>query len=641
MTVRHRHAGLNSRTLVAWTITIMAIACSIILASCGQSGAGLPAGTNQADTSLSATPAAYGPAVDRIILELRTDQAQAIAEVVAGKADLILDPLTPATFRNISATELEKLQLYTVPAESWSILINPIPNAAPYTWITASGQTSFNPLAIREVRYALNWLFDRRQLVNDILGGHGEAGFTPLPPGLASTNRFNAVPAGLGMSAAGDTNRAIEEITDAMDAAARLPENEGRLLMAADGFWQYDGKPVTIKFLIRADEPAGRLPAGHYLASQLEKAGIRVQRLERDRSSLATAYYSNPAELAFHIYTEAWAPRNGNPSWDSVIGQQYAPRYGTLPGGADPSWWQYRNPELDVLANNGTDGLKVLELGLKDSVRIHLAFQYNTFIASKARFYSPLKPDPAAGLTGTSLRTARVQAGTDGTGTDDGSRILRVLHVQAEGDIKPVSWDPSSPDGLVDGYSRTIAGLVSDAGPSSPTSSGGSPARWHNGIEIGTDDISYATTHGLSYAAGLSNAAGRGSGTANHNGRSIALPWDLHEVLNQLAAEKAAGVRQQGFDPVFPGMVDSVMTKYRQLLAQQWIPPELTGKISAELAARRYQSSMDFIQSHGHALISNGPFMLASLDNASGTAVLEAFQDYPYGSEYPVRSTQN
>jgi peptide/nickel transport system substrate-binding protein len=627
MFIQHRNAG---------TITSVVLACIISVASCGQSGTSSANGANQGASSQAAVvQPVHGPAVDKIIIEPRTDQSQAIAEVVAGAADLVLNPMPPAAFQSISPADLDKLQLYTMPAESWSILINPIPDAAPYTWTTVSGQTSFNPLAIREVRFALNWLFDRQHLVDEVLGGHGVAGFTPLPPGLASTARYDAVPAGLGMRPAGDVDRAIGEMNDAMESAARLTENSGRLLKAADGFWQYDGKPVSIKFMLRADEPVGRLPAGRYLASQLEKAGIRVQLLERDRSALATAYYSNPADLAFHLYLEAWAPRTGTPSWELTIGQQYAPRYGFLPGGADPGWWQYRNPTLDGLAHSTADSLELLETGLKEAVRIYLAFQNDSFIANKGRFSYPLVPDPVAGISGLSLRTAGIKAGADAqvlTQTEAGeeahgdeSRILRVLHIRdtKDKDLVPGSWNPASPDGFTDRYSSWIAELISDTGSSAPAGTPETPSRWHNGIETGMADATYSAAH----EAGWST--------------KVSLPWDLYEVLDQLAWEDPEGNVESGLSLVSLRTVDLVLPKYRELLEQQWVPPELDGLVDPEQAARRYQASMNFIESHRHALISNGPFVLSSLDSSTGTAILEAFQEYPYGSDYPIQSAKD
>ena len=656
MTGKHRNTGDSSRRQTAWAIIILVTAWAISMTSCGKPGSTGSAETDQNEANQSALLVVHGPAIDRIIIEARPDQAQAIADVVAGEADLLLNPLSPAALRNLEAADLEKLQLHTIPAGSWSILINPIPNAAPYTWTSPSGETSFNPLAIREVRYALNWLFDRQQLVDTILGGQGMAGFTPLPPGLASTAGFDGVPTGLGMSAAGDMNRAIEEITTAMEEAAGLPENSGRLLKAADGFWQYDGKPVSIKFLIRADEPAGRLPVGRYLASRLEQAGLRVQRLEQGRSALASAYFSNPADLAYHIYTEAWAPRTGDPSWDLLIGQQYAPHSGNLPGGADPAWWQYRNPQLDELAqkitadqypgdeNRLADSLKALDLGLREAVRIHLAFQHDTFIVNKARFESLLVPDPLSGLNGRSLRTARIAGTGSGPGSED--RILRVLHLQPAGKTDLGSWDPANPDGFAEGLPKVIAELISDTELDPETTlvpDARATHRWHNGIELGKDDIKYASMKGIGHTA--SKDSGQPAVWSNH----IILPWDLYEVLSQLGAESTntssspspeSGV-QPGFDLVSPALVDDILEIYQGLLEQKWVPPVLEGLVDPELAASRYRASMEFMEKYGHALVSNGPFILSSLDRTTGAASLEAYQDYPYGEAYPFRPAQD
>ena len=125
----------------------------------------------------------------------------------------------------------------------------------------------------------------------------------------------------------------------------------------------------------------------------------------------------------------------------------------------------------------------------------------------------------------------------------------------------------------------------------------------------------------------------------------IILPWDLYEVLIQLGAgNTSTSLRSDvppGFDLLSPALVDAILGKYQGLLEQRWVPPVLEGLVGTEQAASRYQASMDFIEKYRHALISNGPFVLTSLNSATGTAILEAFQDYPYGNDYPVRTTQD
>ena len=653
--------------------TLAVATCIIALISCDPRSAQASSGKDRSGLDQAAAAVDYGPALDRIIFEAQADPARAISQIAAGEADLLLDPVPPAVVRGIAATDLAGLELAAIPAESWSVLINPIPNKAPYTWKAVNGETSFNPLAIREVRYALNWLFDRQKLINDILGGQGSAGFTPLPPGLPGTSAYTAVPTDLGLSPTGDANKALEEITDAMNTAARLPENTGRLRRATDGVWQYDGKPVSLKILMRADEPAGRLPFGRYLAAQLEKAGFAVQRLEAGRSSLAQAYFSDPADIAFHIYTESWARRTGKPSWELTLAQQYAPAFGYLPGGAEPSWWHYQNPELDRLAEKITtdlitddkdqlaDSQKVLELGLREAVRIYLAYLHESFIRSASRFKTPLEPDPVTGFSGRSLRTAKIAP--DGDKDSDGNvavggdtadengehRTLRIFYLQsADGeDQNPGTWNSTGPDGFATRFAKTIAelvsdsvlvsdiGLVSDSGSlpgngqtGQPATGTAKPAKWHNGISLDKADAEYLA------APSNKQATGELSGRGVTDYPAVLLPWDLYAVLDRLGSDKVTSRPESSFDLISPKSVKTILAEYREILEVLWIPPALEGLTSPEEAATRYRASIAFIERSGHALISNGPFVLASLNLDTGRAELKAFEDYPYGSDY-------
>ena len=50
----------------------------------------------------------------------------------------------------------------------------------------------------------------------------------------------------------------------------------------ADGKWQFNGKPITLIFLIRNDGDGTRLPQGEYFAQQLETLGFTVDRQEKE-----------------------------------------------------------------------------------------------------------------------------------------------------------------------------------------------------------------------------------------------------------------------------------------------------------------------------------------------------------------------
>ncbi|HPG87088.1 MAG TPA: ABC transporter substrate-binding protein, partial [Spirochaetales bacterium] len=198
-----------------------------------------------------------GPIVDKVIYTVSMDQSIAMKDIVEGKADVFFQAVPANILRTLSEAEKAKLDIYAVPSGSWSLMLNPIPNKAPYTWTKSDGVTEFNPFAIREVRYALNWLINRKKLVDEILLGDGEPMFTPMTPGQPGTYRYNLIASQLGMTPTGNERKAIADIDAAMTAASQLPENKGKLVKKGQ-FWQYNGQDVTIKFLIRVDDPTGR-----------------------------------------------------------------------------------------------------------------------------------------------------------------------------------------------------------------------------------------------------------------------------------------------------------------------------------------------------------------------------------------------
>lgn len=412
-----------------------------------------------------------GPIVDKVIYEVRMDQTLATKDIIEGKADVFFQAVPAKIFRGLSEAEKAKLDTYAVPSGSWSLMLNPIPNKAPYTWTKKDGVTEFNPFAIREVRYALNWLINRKKLVDEILLGQGDPMFTPMTPGQPGTYRYNLIPAALGMSATGNEKKALADIEAAMQAAANLPENKGKLEKKG-AFWQYMGKDVSIKFLIRVDDAAGRLPMGRYVADQIEKAGIKVERLERDRSAINIAYYSNPADLEFHMYTEGWGAGATRAWWDVSISQMYAPYYGYMAGGADPANWNYENAELDRLGQKSLNGqfltekeywednLKAVKIAITEACRINICSQLDTYVANKARFNTRMAYGLGDGLNGWSIRTADVKP--EAAGADKGLKVLRVLQYSARGTLFMSNWDPVGVDGFSDVYSSSIIDPCSD-----------------------------------------------------------------------------------------------------------------------------------------------------------------------------------
>lgn len=408
----------------------------------------------------------YGPIVDKVTFNVVMDQTIGLKDTVAGNTDVFVWGLGGDTFFDLPQADRDKLWIYAVPSGSWSYIMNPIPNKAPYVWKTESGEEFFNPFAIREIRYAMNWLFSRKKMVDEILRGAGEPAFTAMTPGQPGTYKYNVIAAKMGMSATGDEKRAIAEITAAMEKAAALPENKGKLEKSGQ-FWTYNGKPVVVKFIIRVDDPKGRLPAGRYVADQIEKAGIKVERLEYDRSKAGKLVYAgDPAKYEWTMYTEGWGAGATRAWWDVSISQMYSPWYGYMPGGATEGYWNYENAEIDDLAQKSINGqftsekeywdmnLKAMEIGIKEAVRIWVCTQNQYYVANKGRVTGRFAYGLGDGLNQWSFITADVKPGKDG------SKVLRATQFSARGSLFMSAWDPIGTDGFTDVYSRSIADNV-------------------------------------------------------------------------------------------------------------------------------------------------------------------------------------
>ncbi len=412
--------------------------------------------------------AKYGPYADKVIYDVRMDQTIAIKDTAEGKTDIFFTGIDGKTYKGIQQADMNKLSVYAVPSGSWSLLLNPIPNKAPYTFQAKDGRTIFNPLAIRDVRYAINWLIDRKKIVDEILLGAGEPMITAQTPGQPGTYRFNLVPAKLGMTARGNEKKAIADIDAAMKEAANLPENKGKLVKSGQ-FWTYSGQPVTIRFMIRVDDPTGRLLEGRYISEQLEKAGLKVEQLEYDRSKAGQlAYSSDPADWEWSMYTEGWGAGATRAWWDVTISQMYSPYYGYMPGGQTGGFWNYENKEIDRIAQkniNGwfltsdeywNDNMKVQEMALNEAVRIYVCSQVQYYVANKARFNSRTLYGLGDGLNNWTVRSADVKPDANG------QKTLRVTQYSARGGLFMSSWDPVGVDGFSDVYSSAIVEACTD-----------------------------------------------------------------------------------------------------------------------------------------------------------------------------------
>ena len=692
-----------------------------------------------------------GPLADKVYINVRMQEEIGLKDTAEELTDIFFYGVGGPVISALDQATRDKLDLYTVPSGSWSLLFNPIPNQSPYL-VKADGKDYFNPFAIRAVRFALNDLINRKYIVDEILFGAGGPTFTMATPGQPGTSKYNLLANRMGLTEEGDEKKALSDITAALESAAALPELMGRLVKNG-AWWTFDQEPVTIKFLIRVDDPQGRLKEGEYIAQQIEKAGMKVERLLWDRAKCSNTVYSgNPAAYQWNLYTEGWGAGATRAFWEHIVAQMYAPWYGYMPGGKNPENWNYQHDELDQITKKAYSGnflteaeywelaLKGLELGLQDAVRIYVAYQNTYYAVNKGRFNRRMIYGLGDGLNYWSVITA-----------DTKDKILRITGFSAKGALFMHAWDPVGNDGFSDVYTLVCASPAGDAGMfEHPATALDTPLRvipkeietkvhrnenggvvgdlpvpsealvynsvkkgwvpvgadvkamskvtysfrfgkFHHGRPIGIADLLYADAFQQEwtykdgeqdryYDASFASAHKPGRETqkgfvvnpdqmitnyfdynfpaskervANWgtpwlsiaSGRpNIMVPWEILEALAQLVAEGSASGTIYSFtageatepDLLRPSCVADIRAKLVELKTKQYMPPAMQDYLTPAEAVASYDAAIQWIDTHGHAFISTGPFYVDKYDPDTNYMELTAFrdQDYPFTPDY-------
>lgn len=431
--------------------------------------------------------AQVGPFADSIIFDVRMQEEIALQDVAAGNIDIFQWSTSGNVIFGLDQATLDKLEFYVVPSGSDSWFFNPYPNEAPYIAVTTAGEEFFNPFAIREARFAMHLLMNRQQIVDEIMQGAASPSIISVGKNEPGAYRLYLIASKLGLTDEGDEALGIQMFTDAMNAAAALPENAGRLVLGANGIWQFDGAPVTIRFAIRVDDPNVRLPMSRYFASQIEKCGIVVQRDERDRTyCISTVYLTDPADYLWNIYSEGWGSGGTSLYKDVDITQMYAPWYTNMPGIGEAGWWNYQHPDLDAWTQAIIYGQfetldqywdlmsKSTEAGLTESVRVYIQHENSYFAANKDAFETRFLYGLGDGVNNFSMYSM-VPVAKD--------RPVRVTQFSARGSLFLNAWDPVGTQGFNDYYAANIIGQCTDpTGTQAPGSAKDTPilASWSN-----------------------------------------------------------------------------------------------------------------------------------------------------------------
>jgi peptide/nickel transport system substrate-binding protein len=345
---------------------------SFLLNSLG--GSSITLGANN-ETSTQNNNATKGSFADTVRFIGYSDQNVALELVKQGKIAIyyfaIPLEVVPEMMNN------PNVQIYDRTAGSFGLLFNP----APY-----NDSSVLNPFQIREVRYAMNFLVDREFVVDEILKGYGSILIDPF--GQYSPEYLNLVDTVESFGIKYNPALAEKMIANALTKAGAEKDK-------STGKWFFADKPITIKILIRNDDPR-RNSLGDLVSSELERIGFTVTKIYGDLNKANNIVSgSDPQDFQWHLYTEGYAGTSAFVRYNPVVtSQMYAPYQGNMPGGQNPAFWNYQNSTLDNVTQKinffnftsekeRNDLVKnATKLGIQESVRIFLAQNTEPYIAN-------------------------------------------------------------------------------------------------------------------------------------------------------------------------------------------------------------------------------------------------------------------
>jgi peptide/nickel transport system substrate-binding protein len=182
----------------------------------------------------------------------------AVTQIEAGAIDIYGSNLsTPQDFAAIEAAGLEASFQYGL---YYEITINP---AGPIF----EGTGKLNPFASMRIREAMNMLFDRDYINQEVYGGAAIPKFASFVSGFPEYGRYIDLIRPYEVKYAPNRDLVVEIVTEEMEAfGAEM----------VDGKWTYEGEPVEIGFLIRTDSDGTRRPIGDIISVWLEEIGFTV-----------------------------------------------------------------------------------------------------------------------------------------------------------------------------------------------------------------------------------------------------------------------------------------------------------------------------------------------------------------------------
>lgn len=364
------------------------------------------------------------------------DESTALEEVRNENLDIYYYRISSDRIENNESRQ--GLQIFDSTSGSYSILVNP------------ADSKEYNPFSDRDIRFALNYLIDRKLIVNELMNGYGSPIISYYSP--SSPEYLTVIEQLESFDFKYNPTLAEKIISES------LRENGA---IKNEGVWEIDSKPIEITIFIRSDDSI-RKSMGEILSVELEKIGFIVKKEFGDLNKACTIVYgSNPAELKWSLYTEAWTTTAFVKYNPTALSQMYAPWFSSMPGFNDSTYWNYENEKIDTITQkiysaNFTSSEERAVLiqdaiveGINESVRIFVASKIDQFVANEK--ISGIINDFGAGVPS---RFTPINAKST---TNDNEELTIGVKQIYQG-----AWNPVM--GFTDSYSRYIWGIVSDPG---------------------------------------------------------------------------------------------------------------------------------------------------------------------------------
>jgi len=369
--------------------------------------------------------------VDSIKFIQYLDENTALEEVKNGNLDMYYYRISSDRLENNQSKE--GLKVFDSTGGSYSLLVNP------------AESEKINPFSDKNARFALNYLLDRKLIVNELMSGYGAptiSYYGPTDPEyitiIKELESFNF-----------KYNPTLAE-----EILSKSMIKKGAVKI--EGKWIMDNNEVEIRIFIRSDDPV-RKSIGEILSVELEKIGFTVKKDYGDlNKAFVVVYGSNPADMKWNLYTEGWG-RSAFVKYDSIgLGQMYSPWFSNMPGFNNPTYWNYENDKLDKLTQEIYRGdfknsekrsqliQEAVKEGINESVRIFLASKVDQYVVNQK--VEGVINDLGAGVP-SRFTPINVK-------TNDKELTIGVKQIYQG------AWNPIM--GLTDTYSRHIWGIVSD-----------------------------------------------------------------------------------------------------------------------------------------------------------------------------------